>query len=95
MSCRSMVKEMVVNVLRKSNAAICRTYRHILHVVKGPVSSSNDMECFDSNSLECHYFMALLRAVVESKIEDPRGRLTRLIKYTVTDARDLIKHCIQ
>ena len=54
-----------------------------------------DMECFDGNVLEYHYFMALFREVVESKIEDPRGRLTRLIKYTVGDARDLIKHCIQ
>ena len=54
-----------------------------------------DIECFDGNVLEYHYFMALFREVVESKIEDPRGRLTRLIKYTVGDARDLIKHCIQ
>ena len=54
-----------------------------------------DMKCFDGNVLEYHYFMALFREVVESKIEDPRGRLTRLIKYTVGDARDLIKHCIQ
>ena len=95
MSCLSMVKEMVANVLTKSNAAICRTYRHALHVVKGPVSFSLDMECFDSNALECNCLMALLRVVVESKIEDPRGRLTRFIKYTVTDARDLIKPCIQ
>ena len=46
-----------------------------------------DIECFDGNVLEYHYVMALFR-VVESKIEDPRGRL---IKYTVRDARDLIK----
>ena len=53
-----------------------------------------DMECFDGNVLEYHYFMALFREVVESKIEDPRCRLARLIKYTVGDTRDLIKHCI-
>ena len=53
------------------------------------------MECFDGNVLEYHYFMTLFREVVESKTEDPRGRLTRLIKYTVGDPRDLIKHCIQ
>ena len=39
--------------------------------------------------------MTLIREVVENKIEDPRGRLTRLIKYTVGDGRDLIKHWIQ
>ena len=38
-----------------------------------------DMECFDGNVLEYHYFMGLFREVVESKIEDTRGRLTRLI----------------
>ena len=54
-----------------------------------------DKECFDGNALEYHYFMALFREVVESKIEDPRGILARLIKYIVADARDLIKHCIQ
>ena len=39
--------------------------------------------------------MTLFREVVESKIEYPRGGLTILIKYTVRDARDLIKYCIQ
>ena len=39
--------------------------------------------------------MALFREVVESKVDDPRGKLTRLIKYTSGDARELIKHCIQ
>ena len=39
--------------------------------------------------------MTLFREVVESKIEDPRGRLTRLIKYTTGEAIELIKHCIE
>ena len=33
--------------------------------------------------------------MVEKGIENPRGRLTRLIKYTTEEAKDLIKHCIQ
>ena len=37
--------------------------------------------------LSNHYFMALF-GVAESKIEDPRGRLTRL-KYTFRDGRDV------
>ena len=48
-----------------------------------------DMECFDGNVLEYHYFMVLFREVFE---EDSRGRLTRLIKYTVGD---FMKHYIQ
>ena len=39
--------------------------------------------------------MTLLREVVESKIENPHGRLTRLIKYTNREAKELIKHCIE
>ena len=54
-----------------------------------------DMEPFDGNTLNYHYFMSLFKEVVESKIDDPRGRLTRLIKYTKVDAKELIKYCIQ
>ena len=39
--------------------------------------------------------MALFCEVVETKIEDLRGRLTRLLKYIVGEAKKLIKHCIQ
>ena len=38
--------------------------------------------------------MAVFREAVEKKIEDPRGRLTRLIKYTTGEGKDLIKNCI-
>ena len=54
-----------------------------------------DIDCFDGNPLNYHYFMALFCEVMEVKIEDPRGRLTRLFKYTVEEAKELIKHCIQ
>ena len=39
--------------------------------------------------------MTLFTEVVESKIEDPHGRLTRFIKYTTAEAKELIKHCIE
>ena len=39
-----------------------------------------DMEPFDGNTLNYHYFIVLFKEVVESKIDDIRGRLTRLIK---------------
>ena len=54
-----------------------------------------DMEPFDGNTLNYHYFMALFKEVVESKIDDPRGRLPRLIKYNTGDAKELINHCMQ
>ena len=39
--------------------------------------------------------MEVFKELVETKIKDRRGRLTRLIKYTTGEAKDLIKHCIQ
>ena len=53
------------------------------------------MEQFDGNSLNYQYFMELFAEVVQTKIEEPRGRLTRLIKFTTGEARELIKYCIQ
>ena len=54
-----------------------------------------DMELFDGNVLNYHHFMALFKEDVESKLEDPRGRLIRLLKYTSGEAKELINHCIQ
>ena len=54
-----------------------------------------DIETFDGNVLYYHYFIALFREFVENKVDDPIGKLRKLIKYTSGDARELIKHCIQ
>lgn len=53
-----------------------------------------DIDRFDGYLLNCHYFMALLCEVVETKIKDSQSRLTMLIKYTVGEANELPKHCI-
>ena len=58
-------------------------------------NSDVNIETFDVNVLSHHYFIALFREVAESKVDDPRGKLTRLVKYTSGDARKLIKHCTQ
>ena len=49
---------------------------------------------FSGNPLDFHYFMATFVESVEKKVDDARGRLTRLIKYTAGDAKELIKNCI-
>ena len=54
-----------------------------------------DLDVFDGNPLNFDYFMALFREAIGKKIEDPRGRLTRLIKYTKGEVKDLIKNYIQ
>ena len=54
-----------------------------------------DRDTFSGDPLEYHYFMEVFKEVVEKKIENPREGLTRLIKYTTGEAKDLIKHCMQ
>ena len=54
-----------------------------------------DIKHFHGNPLNYHYFIALFSEVVETKIDDPTGRLTRLIKHTVGELKELIKHYIQ
>ena len=49
------------------------------------------MEQFDESPLNYHYFMALLVEVVETKIGEPRRRLTQLIKFTTKKAIELIR----
>ena len=45
--------------------------------------------------MEFHYFMAVFKEVVEKRVDDERGKLTCLIKYTKGDAKDMVKNCIQ
>ena len=54
-----------------------------------------EMEQFDGNPLNYYYFMTLFAEVVGKKIEEPRGILTRLIKFKTVEARELIKQSIQ
>ena len=58
-------------------------------------ASHVDIEIFDGNVISYHYFVALFREVVESKVDHPRGKITRLIKYTSGDAKEFIKRCVQ
>ena len=83
--CSPVEKE---NIKETSSDALCK----LLQLQAAP---EVDMEQFDDNPLNYHYFMALFAEVLETKIEEPRGRLTRLIKFTTGEARELIKHCIQ
>ena len=41
-----------------------------------------DLDELRGDPLEYTYFRAAFRDVVERKVTDPRGRLTRLLKYT-------------
>ena len=41
-----------------------------------------DIDVLDGNSLEFSYVMSMFEEIVERKVVNPRGRLTRLINYT-------------
>ena len=45
--------------------------------------------------MDFYYFMAVFHEIVKKKVDNPRGKLTRLIKYTTGDAKEMIKICIQ
>ena len=64
-------------------------------LVKHQSAPDVDLDVFYGNPLEYHYFMTLFHELVEKRLEDPRGRLTRLIKYTKGDPKEMIKHCVQ
>ena len=49
---------------------------------------------FGGKSLEFHYFLAVFDEAVENKIEDPRGKLTHLIKYTTGEVKEMVKNCV-
>ena len=54
-----------------------------------------DIDTFDGDPIEFHYFMAIFHEVVEGKVDDAQRRLTRLIKFTEGDSKEMVKICIQ
>ena len=54
-----------------------------------------DIDVFTGDPTKYHYFLAVFEEVVDKKIDDARGRLTRLIKYTDGEPKEMIKPCIQ
>ena len=54
-----------------------------------------DVDYFDGNPLDFQYFTSLFEELIGKKIDDPLGKLARLIKYTRGEPKELIKHCIQ
>ena len=63
-----------------NNEILCR-------LMKQQLTLEVDIDCFDGNPLDYRYFMAIFKEVVEIRIDDPRGRLIRLIKYTIAEAK--------
>ena len=71
----------------KSYDVLCK----LLREQGAPVA---DLDVFTGNPLDYKYFMKSFEEVVEQRIVDSRGRLTRLMKCTGGEAKELIKGCI-
>ena len=54
-----------------------------------------DIDVFGGNPLQFHYFMAVFHEAIEKKIEDLHEKLTRLIKYTTGEVKEMVKSYIQ
>ena len=88
---KSEFKTTPVNVSESSTKQVTELSKDMVRALKAP---SAEIDVFKGDSLEYHYFRSNFREAVEKMIDDQRGRLTRLIKYTDGDAKDLIKHCV-
>ena len=51
-------------------------------LVKQQAAPDVHLNVFDGNPLEYHYFMTLFHELVEKRVDNPRAKLTRLIKNT-------------
>ena len=70
-------------------------YGILTSMIQQQAAPEVELETFDGNPLEYNYFMDLFHEVVEKWIEDPKGRLLRLLKYIKGEVPDLIKHYVQ
>ena len=66
----------------------------LCNLLKQQSAPDVDLDVFDRNPVEYHNFMTLFHELVEKQIEDPRWRLTRLIRYAKGDPKDMIQHCV-
>ena len=66
----------------------------LCEILKRQCAPEVELDTFEGDPLEFRYFMSSFEEVVENKVTDPKGRLTRLIQYK-GEAKDLIKPCIQ
>ena len=52
------------------------------------------IQTFRVDPLQYHFFMSYFKKAVEYKIDDPHGRMVRLLKFTDREAKETIRHYI-
>ena len=58
-------------------------------------ASDVDIQTFEGDPIECHFFMSFFREAVEDKIDDLHGRLLWLLKFKDGEAKETMRCCIQ
>ena len=67
----------------------------LCQLVKQQSAPNIELHYFDGKRLDFHYFMTLFHEVVKKRIDNPKGKLPRLLKYTSGNRKEMIKHCVQ
>ena len=74
----------IIFAFKSSNKKGFSSEKNILdtscHLVKQQSALDIELDVFGGNLLDFYYFMTFCHEVVEKRIVDPRGRLTRLVK---------------
>ena len=79
----------------KIDCADCEMAQMMSKLLRQKAAPEVDIDVFTGDPTKYHYFFAVFEEVVDKKIGDARGRLTRLIKYTDGEPKEMIKHWIQ
>ena len=69
--------------------------RMLRQLLKQEGAPEVDVNVFSGDPLIHHCFMEIFKEEIKKRTNDPRGRLTRIIKYTTGQAKDSFIHCIQ
>ena len=62
----------------------------MLKMLKSSAAPVVEIDKFDGNLIDYHTFRAAFKETVESTEDDQRGRLNRVIKYTVGEPKELV-----
>ena len=85
-------------IIKKSVSAVTvdeRVSKMMCQLLKQQSAPDIDIDIFSGNLMDFDYFMAVFSEMVEKKVDDPRGKVTWLIKFVTGDAKEMAKNYIQ
>ena len=87
--CTTYAQPKSASLPKDTNGEISRMLRGLLRQQSAPYV---DIQTLAGDPLE---YLSSFREAVESKIDDPLGRLVQLLKFADGEAKETIRHCIQ